>query len=64
MPEQALTLSTSPALAMKAQWIGWQAVISWRFWPRMAERCADQNYQEHGVSPVVFPMHPVAQVHQ
>jgi hypothetical protein len=28
---------------MEAQRIGWQAVISWRFWPRMAERCADQE---------------------
>lgn len=43
MPEQALTLGTSPALAVNPQWTGWQAVISWRFWPRMAERCADQE---------------------
>lgn len=42
-PERTLTPCTSPALTMEAQWIGWQAVIRWRFWPRMAERCADQE---------------------
>lgn len=47
-PERTLTLGTSPALTMEAQWIGWQAVIRWRFWPRMAERCADQEDLEHG----------------
>jgi len=31
------------------QWTGWQAVIRWRFWPRMAERCADQEDLEHAI---------------
>ena len=46
-PEHCDPGDTSPVLAMKAQWIGWQAVISWRFWPRMAKRCADQDDLEH-----------------
>lgn len=37
----------SPALAVGANWIGWQAAFRLRFWPRMAERCADQDQKEH-----------------
>jgi len=43
VPEHCDPDGRSPALTMEAQWTGWQAVIRWRFWPRMAERCADQE---------------------
>lgn len=48
-PERCDPGGCSPALTHLRQWIGWQAAFRLRFWPRMAERCADQDDLEHVV---------------
>jgi hypothetical protein len=47
----------SPSLSMTAQWTGRQAAFRMRFWPHVAERCADQDEKEHVVLQLGCGMH-------
>lgn len=46
-PERCDPGDRSPAFTNEALWIGWLAAFRVRFWPHMAERCADQDDLEH-----------------